>query len=59
MTIQEILEAHKPASHGHVLCECRLEFTTDKNHRAHLADVLDKHMQERIDEAVTDELESR
>ncbi|PRA13314.1 hypothetical protein CQ010_01320 [Arthrobacter sp. MYb211] len=49
MTIQEILEAHQQVP-GHYDCRCGWEreaFTGYISHRAHVAEVLDKHMQER------------
>ena len=59
MTIQEILEAHLSAVayEGPATCSCEewesrqtgLNYTAQ--HRAHVAEVLDKHMQEREAEA--------
>lgn len=55
MTIQEILNEHKlvPAYQGPATCTCeewesrRTGLNSRDQHRAHLAEVLDKHMQER------------
>lgn len=54
MTIQEILEAHTGRtfdSDGMYVCQCGHYIGTNKGkadrHRAHVAEVLDKHMQER------------
>lgn len=49
MTIQEILEAHTQVP-GHYDCQCGWEreaLTGYISHRAHVAEALDKHMQER------------
>lgn len=71
MSILEILEAHTlewvADDVGNYECACGFypdpfngtDVSIDDQHRAHLAEVLDKHMQERIDEAVIQELESR
>lgn len=49
MTIQEILEAHiQSIRNGRCSCEDRGPKRTELEHRAHVAEVLDKHMQERI-----------
>lgn len=56
MTILEILEAHQQVP-GHYDCQCGWEreaITGYISHRAHVAEVLEKHMQER--EAVADRL---
>lgn len=64
MTIQEILTAHTQSFDWYP-CKCGWKPTWDgrgageDQHRAHVAEVLDKHMQERINEAVIQELESR
>lgn len=52
MSIQEILEAHEQTP-GHYDCKCGWERSDNPgiSHRAHLSDVLDKHMQEREAEA--------
>lgn len=48
MTIQEILEAHVQfLRDGRCLCEDYGPIRTGLEHRAHVAEVLDKHMQER------------
>lgn len=49
MTILEILEAHKVLafSGSDTVCACDRTWRPDALHRAHLAEVLDKHMQER------------
>lgn len=75
MTILELLETHQIGyiysdSSGlrkQGCAGCNFFIEGQKNeigslheaHRAHLAEVLGKHMQERIDEAVVQELESR
>lgn len=60
MTIQEILEAHTQSiRNGRCSCEDRGPKRTEAERNAHVAEVLDKHMKERIDEAVIQELESR
>lgn len=43
-SIEEILEAHKPLTVGHVHCNCREIFTTDKKHRAHIAKLINEHV---------------
>lgn len=52
MTIQGILEAHRTLSVSHLtpahkLCKCGQLFNDRPSHRAHVAEVLEKHMQER------------
>lgn len=52
MTTQEILEAHTQSiRNGRCSCEDRGPKRTWLEHRAHLAEVLDKYMQEREAEA--------
>lgn len=48
MTIQEILGRHiaDVCNHGDIECRCGERCDTPEAHRAHLAEVLDKHMQE-------------
>lgn len=54
MTIQEILGRHiaDVCMHGDIECRCGEQCDLPEDHRAHLADVLDKHMQEREAAAV-------
>lgn len=52
MTIQEILEAHKLMDVRHLVvtheyCNCNELFENKTDHRAHVAEVLGKHMHER------------
>ena len=48
MSIQEILEAHTQSiRNGRCSCEDRGPKRTELEHRAHVAEVLDKYMQER------------
>lgn len=52
MTIQEILTAHRMLHVSHLahtvaMCKCGTLFENRLAHRAHVAEVLDKHMQER------------
>lgn len=53
MTIQEILEAHKVKKYNPFTCRCGWTLGEQTGaglsayHRAHVAEVLDKHMQER------------
>lgn len=61
MTIQEILEAHKVLafSGSDTVCACDRTWRPDAEYRAHLAEVLEKHMQEReaaVIESLADEL---
>ena len=53
MTIQEILGRHiaDVCNHGDIECRCGEQCDTPEAHRAHLAEVLDKHMQGRCHEA--------
>lgn len=61
MTIQEILDRHKVSAFAgaDTACACDRKWRTNTEYRAHVAEALDKHMQERINEAVIQELESR
>lgn len=49
MTIQEILVAHRALANApdDTVCACDRTWRTNTAYRAHLAEVLDKHMQER------------
>lgn len=49
MTIQEILEAHKISAFAgsDTACACDRTWRTNTDYRAHLAEVLEQHMQER------------
>jgi len=61
MSTKEILDRHKVAAFAgaDTACSCDRTWRTNTEYRAHVAEVLDKHMQERIDEALIQELESR
>lgn len=56
--IKQVIENHEALTHGHVLCRCRLDFSTDELHRAHVANVLETGMSNRIKylEAVMEKL---
>ena len=56
MTIQEILGRHiaDVCNHGDIECRCGEQCDTPEAHRAHLAEVLDKHMREAKAEAYKD-----
>lgn len=54
MTIQEILARHiaDVCRRGDIECRCGKECDLPEAHRAHVAEVLEKHMQEREAEAL-------
>lgn len=46
--IETIIEAHKPLTHGRVLCFCGREFGTDALHREHVTKFLEDGLSKRI-----------